>query len=118
MIENPIIAQKEFNNDFHVVYVMKEIDDSIDTNTHKFCIIENIEFSSRPFSSFFYIEDSENIRRLPAIHLYYKDSYLDTYYPIEDPVSSIKSEIKNIKHKEELQKLKGRTKWWKRLFMK
>jgi outer membrane protein assembly factor BamD (BamD/ComL family) len=116
MIQNPIIQDREFNKQFSVTFVLNDITHAY--SIQKFCNDRNIGFLIREFNSSLYSEDCENILRLPAIHLYHNERHIGTYYPIEDPISSIQREIKSIQDEQERKKLKANTKWWKRLLAK
>jgi hypothetical protein len=53
-----------------------------------FCIRKNIRCIVRGFSHA-YEEDKDEIVRLPAFHLYYKDNYELTFYPGDCPDATL-----------------------------
>ena len=64
----------------HIVYVTKDYmryDDEI----LEFCAERGIRFTFREFDSIKYSDDRDNIKSLPAMHLYIKKLYRDTLYP-------------------------------------
>ena len=64
----------------HIVYVTKDYM-AYDEDVLEFCAERGIKFTFREFDSIKYSDDRDNIRSLPAIHLYIKTLYRDTLYP-------------------------------------
>lgn len=67
----------------------------------KFCLKEGIQCVIRPFSHE-YDEDREEIVRLPAYHIYYRNEYELTFYPGDCPEATL----------EEIQHKQGRSWMW------
>jgi hypothetical protein len=54
----------------------------------KFALHENVKIIIRPFSHD-YEEDKDEIRKLPAFHIFYKGEYEMTFYPGDCPKATI-----------------------------
>ena len=76
-----------------IEYIFQEDIDTNDPDFRKlqeYCEMRNISFKNRLFDSAKYEEDRFFITKLPAIHLYYKRQYYDTYFPDERPIREIR----------------------------
>ena len=60
-----------------------------------------IQYSLREYDSRKYSDDKHNITRLPAFHIYYKISYIGTYYLADPLLEIIDMNIEKVKKKEE-----------------
>jgi hypothetical protein len=60
-----------------------------------------IQYSLREYDSRKYSDDKHNITRLPAFHIYYKISYIGTYYLADPILEIIDMNIEKVKKKEE-----------------
>jgi len=91
MTTNPIFEKdllEKYRKDFHIVGLYKNrLSDTVFDSVTAFCVENTIAFRLEPFSSGVE-EDRENVTRLPAFHIYYKDQYETTFYP-EDSVRKI-----------------------------
>jgi hypothetical protein len=103
----------------------KEIDihDPILRKLYEYCEHMNILFTTRVFDSITYDHDRECIMKLPAIHIYNKNQYHETYYPDEQPVQKIrllyaKFELEEMEYLAKKQIWDERLKYIKRLFRK
>lgn len=67
----------------HIVYVMDD-SNTYDQELSNFCNSQELRFIARPYDSLKYSDDRNNIKELPAIHLYLKRSYNDTIYPSKE----------------------------------
>jgi len=107
-----------------VQYIFQEDVDMNDPNLRKiqeYCEMRNILFTTRLFDSDKYEEDRFYITKLPAIHLYYKTQYYDTYFPDERPVREIrlvysKFEIEEMEYLAKKQIWDEKLKYIKRMF--
>jgi hypothetical protein len=107
-----------------VQYIFQE---DVDTNDPEFrkiqeyCEMRNILFTTRLFDSTKYEEDRFFITKLPAIQVYYKRNYYDTYFPDERPIREIrlvysKFEIEEIAYLAKKQIWNEKLKYIKRIF--
>jgi hypothetical protein len=75
-----------------IEYIFLEDLDMNDPNLRKiqeYCEMRNIPFKTRLFDSTEYEEDGLFITKLPAIHIYYKKQYYDTYFTDGRPIREI-----------------------------
>jgi hypothetical protein len=79
-----------------------------------YCDIHKIIFTGREYSSIVYSEDCDNIRSLPAFHIYKDDEWLSTVYNTKDINQKIQSEIALWEKKQEQIRLKREA--WQRRF--
>ena len=67
----------------------------------KHCEELGLQYSLREYDSRKYSDDKHNITRLPAFHIYYKVSYVGTYYLVDPIVEIINMNVEKVKRKEE-----------------
>ena len=79
-----------------------------------YCEFHKFIFIGREYSSVIYSDDRDNIRRLPAFHIYKDDEWLTTVYNTKDINSKIQSEIALWEKKQEQIRLKREA--WQRRF--
>ncbi len=60
-----------------------------------------IQYSLREYDSRKYSDDKHNITRLPAFHIYYKISYVGTYYLADPLLEIINMNIEKVKKNED-----------------
>ena len=107
-----------------VQYIFQEDVDMNDPNLRKiqeYCEMRNILFTIRLFDSTEYEEDRYFITKLPAIQVYYKKQYYDTYFPDERPIREIrlvysKFEIEEMEYLAKKQIWDEKLKYIKRMF--
>jgi hypothetical protein len=107
-----------------VQYIFQEDIDKNDPNFRKieeYCEMRNILFTNRLFDPVKYEEDRFYITKIPAIHLYYKKQYYDTYFPDERPIREIrlvysKFEIEEMEYLAKKQIWDEKLKYIKRMF--
>lgn len=104
---NPIVEEKHVQMETYKQFLVEFITRDT-TNIHenenfqlvkKFCKDNSIRFMCRGFDSFTKEEDREYIVRLPAIHIYKQDQYINTLFMTHNPVEVIEYEIEKNKHK-------------------
>lgn len=101
---------------FRITLVVKDtavISEDAYKEVKLYCEIHKIIFTGREYSSVIYREDCENIRSLPAFHIYKDDEWLSTVYNTKDINQKIQSEIALWEKKQEKIRLK-REAWRKR----
>uniref|UniRef100_A0A6C0IC97 Thioredoxin domain-containing protein n=1 Tax=viral metagenome TaxID=1070528 RepID=A0A6C0IC97_9ZZZZ len=102
---------------FRITLVVKDLA-VLSEDTYKevkvYCEIHKIIFTGREYSSIVYSEDCDNIRHLPAFHIYKDDQWLTTVYNTKDINPKIQSEIALWEKKQEQIRLKREA--WQRRF--
>jgi hypothetical protein len=81
----------------------------------------SIHFDTRLFDPTEYEHDRDCITKLPAIHIYNKKQYYDTYYPAEYPIQKIrllheKFDIEELEYLAKKQIWDEKLKYIRRLF--
>jgi hypothetical protein len=107
-----------------IQYVFQEEIDKNDPTFRKleeYCELRNIQFTNRLFDSDKYEEDKFYVTKLPAIHIYYKKQYYETYFPDEHPIRDIrlvynKLEIEEMEYLAKKQIWDEKLKYIKRMF--
>jgi len=88
-----------------VVYELSDFDEILKIvrdNCHEL----NVLFTTRKFNSSKYSNDRNEIKKLPAFHIYINDQYKNTIYPDSDTIKIIKMELAFYNDKLERKKRK------------
>lgn len=98
-----------------------DMDDPVLRKLQEYCELTSIPFNSRLFDSLGYEHDRDCIAKLPAIHIYKKKQYYDTYYPYEYPMQKIrllheKFDIEELEYLAKKQIWNEKLKYIRRLF--
>jgi len=94
---------------FRVEYVFKDCCDIHDLaipSIIEYCSAMNIDFQLRKFNPLDRFEDRNFIRELPALQVYEYDSYCNTIYIKDSPITTLRKifEKFEIKHAEQIAK--------------
>ena len=88
-----------------IVYQLSDFDEIL-KNIRNTCHELNVLFTTRKFNSSNYSNDRNEIKRLPAFHIYFGDQYKNTIYPDNDTIKNIKMELALYNDKLERKKRK------------
>ena len=102
MQSNPIVDEQlrleaeerkreSFRYPYHIVCVFEDSDNNDFPIIHEvraYCMENHLTFVGRQYNCDRYSEDID-INRLPAFHIFYKNSFMETYYFDIDPVHKI-----------------------------
>ena len=74
-----------------IVYQLSDFDEILKNIRNK-CHELDVLFTTRKFNSSKYSNDRNEIKKLPAFHIYIGDQYKNTIYPDNDTIKNIKME--------------------------
>jgi hypothetical protein len=121
-MENPLRPTTtnipQSNIPFTVCCVVDDVADAHEyeevTVVRKFCQSHGVRCEVRVYNTARYEEDTLNIRRLPAFHVYdRKKTCQSTFYAEDDPLHRIKTELVRAREEEEAA-ARGREEWSRR----
>ena len=118
-LEEHIKNEFRLHQRFKVIFVLDDKDDGstkTELTIKKYCNEKGITFLIRYYNPYDCKDDCNHIARLPACHIYLKkdNDHLRTFYPDENPVQTIQSEVSAIRDAE-IEKEKFQKMWKKRL---
>lgn len=116
MNNNPIIRIQKVN---YPIIVKCVVDDLSEINLEilkiKMYIHSlNLTFIMREFNSVKYSDDRNNIKRLPAFHIYEKACYKNTFYLNTRPYQIIQDTLENYKERVAIKEAKKQA--WRKFF--
>jgi len=88
-----------------IVYQLSDFDEILKNIRNK-CHELDVLFTTRKFNSSKYSNDRNEIKKLPAFHIYIGDQYKNTIYPDNDTIKNIKMELALYNDKLERKKRK------------
>lgn len=107
----PQMEKKKYPISVHFVYPGKfDMNDPVIRKLREFCQELNIDFMCREFDSYVYREDRDYIEKLPALQLYEKGKWEETFYPYARPIQIILESYKKFQ-KLEKEKLEAKERW-------
>lgn len=115
-MNNPIVRTPKVN---YPITVKCVIDDLSEINPEILKVKEyvhslNLTFIIREFNSVKYSDDRNNIKRLPAFHIYEKACYRKTFYLNTRPYQIIESILGNYKERVAIKEAKQQA--WRKFF--
>jgi len=118
-MNNPIVRAQKTEKVLYPIMIRCVVDDlsepipeilKIKTYVHSL----NLTFTMREFNSVKYSDDRNNIKRLPAFHIYEKACYKNTFYLNTRPYQIIQSILD--KYKEKLTVRENKKQAWRKFF--
>jgi len=118
-MNNPIVRLQYTEKVLYPIMVRCVVDDLSEINTEILKIREyvhslNLIFTMRMFNSFKYSDDRNNIRQLPAFHIYEKGGYRNTFYLNTHPYQIIHDTLENYKQSLAIREVNKQA--WRKFF--
>jgi len=101
----------------HICCVLDDYSDFNDPVLHEIrdhCAKNSVLFTTRLYDSYKYNCDRDYIERLPALHVFTRRLYMETYYPNTRPIQHVDDAIKAYATQLETRRLKKQ--YWRKQF--
>jgi len=97
-----------------ILYDLSDSNDDQIRNLRDYCHLKNVIFSTRRYNSNKYSDDRHYITKLPALHVYMRDAYQNTFYLNASEINEVNIIIRL--YNEKLERKRKRKEEWDKFY--